>query len=53
MLKYTVYECHKYSRSKCVMSNITFEEAEALCEKMLAESDDLDTWYEITLYLET
>lgn len=50
-MKYSVYECHKYSESKCVMSNITFEEAEEYCEKMLAESDDLNTWYEIRVCL--
>lgn len=53
MLKYSVYECHEYSESRCIMSNITYEEAKIYCEKMFTESDDWDTWYEITLDLET
>lgn len=53
MLRYSGYKCHKYSESECVMSNITFKETEAQCEKMITESDNWDTWYEITLYLET
>lgn len=53
MIKYSVYECHEYSKSECVMSNITYEEAEAYCEKMITESNNWDTWYEIRTYLET
>lgn len=49
MLKYSVYECHEYSESECVMSNTTYEEAKTYCEKMFTESDELDTWYEIVI----
>lgn len=49
MLKYSVYECHEYSESECVMSNTTYEEAKTYYEKMFTESDELDTWYEIAI----